>query len=462
LRLAEWSPRQLVTAINSRLSSQGRDRLRLDPTAGYSWVRRGFRPRPPIPDIVAAVLTERLGYTVTVAELWPGRPGAGGPMRTATGDLDGIAGVDDLMRELSQLGTTAATPQSPIAEASGADLAAVVLDQLNGAVVLARDRAGHDHVLPEQVDLISSHVAALRRLDDRHGGGALSLRYVTAELRSVADLVQYASYDRDTGKQLLTIVADLAQLLGWLSFDSSRYGAAERYLLLSLGVCRALGARDRAANAIGMLSYVSAFVGHGRQAVRLAEAAAGECGRGDPVLRARLLGRDATAAAADGDLARFRRQSQEAADLLERHAARGAPPFLYYLTPDQLSAEAGLALVLLAGQTTTSRTRLLSEAVQLLRGAVPALAAPGPAGSAPAYPRSALLHATFLARAHLLKGDLEEAVAATRVGLGLRAQVQSPRGWGYLRALRSAMARRTRSPLVRELLDEFDEASSAV
>jgi hypothetical protein len=376
--------------------------------------------------------------------------------------LDSLTGMDDLIRELSQLGTTAATPQSPIAEASGADLTAVVLDQLNDAVILARDRADHDHVLPEQVELISSHVAALRRLDDKHGGGALSLRYVTAELRSVADLVQYASYDRDAGKQLLTIVADLAQLLGWLSFDSSRHGAAERYLLLSLGICRALGARDRAANAIGMLSYVSAFAGHGPQAIRLAEAATIECGRGHPVLRARLLGRDATAAAADGDLARFRRQTQEAADLLARHTACVAPPFLYYLTPVQLSAEAGLALVLLAEQTTTNRNRLLSEAVQALRGAVPALAAPGPADSALTYPRSALLHATFLARAHLLRGDLEEAVAVTRIGLGLRAQVQSPRGRGYLRMLRSAMARRTRSPLVRELLDEFDEASSAM
>ncbi len=312
---------------------------------------------------------------------------------------------------------------------------------------------------PEQVELISAHVAALRRVDDRHGGGALSLRYVTAELRSVIDLVQYASYGPDTGRQLLTIVADLAQLLGWLSFDSSRHGAAERYLLLSLGVCRALGAADRAANAIGMLSYVSAFAGHGPEAVRLAEAAARECPKGDPILRARLLGRDATAAAADGDLARFRRQSQEAASLLDHYAAGGAPSFLYYLTPDQLSAEAGLSLVLLAKRTTASRKRLLSEAADNLNGAVTALAAPGPAGD-PAYPRSALLHATFLARANLLRGDLEQAVTATRTGLGLLAQVQSPRGRGYLEALRSAMTRRSRSPLVRELLGEFDEASS--
>src|SRR5579859_8123354 len=88
LRLAEWGPRQWVTAINARLSSQGRHRLRLDPTAGYSWVRRGFRPRPPIPEIAAAVLTERLGYTVTASQLWPGRPESAAPARSATSGLD--------------------------------------------------------------------------------------------------------------------------------------------------------------------------------------------------------------------------------------------------------------------------------------------------------------------------------------------------------------------------------------
>jgi hypothetical protein len=34
LGLAEWGPRQLVGAVNARLAGQGRERLRLDPTAG--------------------------------------------------------------------------------------------------------------------------------------------------------------------------------------------------------------------------------------------------------------------------------------------------------------------------------------------------------------------------------------------------------------------------------------------
>src|SRR5512142_2274723 len=143
LRLAEWSARQWVAAINARLSSQGRDRLRLDPTAAYSWVNRGFRPRPPIPDLAAAVLTERLGFAVTAAQLWPGRHRPDEPMQGAAAGLDGLGRVDDLVRELHELTVAASTPRSPIADASGLDLTAAVLDQLRGAVLVTRSRAGH-------------------------------------------------------------------------------------------------------------------------------------------------------------------------------------------------------------------------------------------------------------------------------------------------------------------------------
>src|SRR2546430_564361 len=77
LELAGWSPRQLTAAINGQLSRQGRDRDRIDATAAYPWVRRGYRPRPPIPGVAASVLSEQLGFPVTVEQLWPGRPATG-------------------------------------------------------------------------------------------------------------------------------------------------------------------------------------------------------------------------------------------------------------------------------------------------------------------------------------------------------------------------------------------------
>jgi hypothetical protein len=460
LRLAGWGPRQLVTAINSRLSSQGRAKYRLDPTAAYPWVKNGYRPRPPIPDIAAAVLSEHLGYLLTAAQLWPGRDGHGESenVAAAADDLDGIVCVDDLLRDLNNLTTTATASGGRFIGASGADLTAAVLDQLRGAVLHTRRRSERERVPPQQVELIVSHVAALRRLDDRHGGGALSVRYVGAELRSVIDLVEYADYEASVGRELLTIVADLAQLLGWLQFDSGRYGAAERYLLLSVGICRSLNAADRAANAIGMLGYVSAFAGHGVEALRLVDAATRECARPDPILRARLLGREATAAAADGDLDRFRRASDAAMQLLVKHRQHGAPSFLYYLAPEQLAAEAGQGLVVLAERTTASRKRLLTEAIDTLAGAVAGLAQPDSVTQQQQYPRSALLHSAFLAKAHLMRGDLEQGVEATRSALVRLDEVESPRGRAYLRALRPALARRARSRIVADLLPDFDRA----
>jgi hypothetical protein len=328
-----------------------------------------------------------------------------------------------------------------------------VLDGLHTAVRWTRQRTVRERVLPPQAELIAAHVAALRRLDDRHGGGALSLRYVVSELRGVLDLVRCADYERAVGRQLLTTVADLAQLVGWMQFDASRYGPAERYLLLSIRIGRALEESGRVANAIGMLAYISAFAGHGIEAIRIVEAASRVCPSRMPVLQARIAGREATAAAAAGDLSGFRASSEQARELLAQNRQAEAPTYLYYLEPEQLVAEAGQALVVLAEQDTAHQKRLLSEAAELL----------GPVsvpGARPDYPRSALLHGAFLAKAHLMAGDLESAIATTRAALHCLAEVQSFRGRNYLGKLRPAFARRKRSPLVADFLPEFDEAVS--
>lgn len=454
LALAAWSARDLANAINARLSAQGRSELRIDPTGAYFWLSGGS-PRPPIQWMAASVLSERLGFKVDAAQLWPGATAGGFELAAASG-FDEMTHIDDLLRELSQLATVAGTPLSPVSDASGLDLVTVVHDQLHGAVISARQRADREKIDGEQVRLISEHVAALRRLDDRQGGGALSVRYVTAQIHSIIDMWTFANYDQTTGREMLVTIADLAQLLGWLHFDSSRYGSAERYMLLSLGVCRALHDSDRAANVIGMLSYVSAFAGHGRQATHLAEAAHSECRSRDPILKARLLGREATAAAADGDLRKLRQCSEAAAATLSGSQS-GRPSFLYYLTPVQLAAETGQALVTIADRSTVHQKRLLDEGIAELDKAVTAMIA-STGSQGPAYARSGLLHSTFLAKALLQRGRNSEAIEKIRAGLPLLQVVQSPRGRNYLKALRPVLGRRSRSKEVHDFLPEFDAA----
>lgn len=134
------------------------------------------------------------------------------------------------------------------------------------------------------------------------------------------------------------------------------------------------------------------------------------------------------------------------------------PPFLYYLAPDQLAAEAGQGLVVLAERTSAHRKRLLNEAIETLGAAIERLAPPTETEHQHHYLRSALLHSTFLAKAHFMQGNLEQGVQATRYALDRLDEVQSPRGRMYLRNLRPALARIARSRLVAELLPDFDRA----
>lgn len=435
--------------INLRLTARGLTDRMIHSTTPYHWIRSGFMPYEPIPHIAAAVLSEYLGMPVSVSELWPQHPRSSITTLTAVIGLDGLTTLDDMLRALGELAALGSGGSDPIGQAGGFDLVAAVHDERRIPQVWDRS-SQRERVLPSQVDLIAAHVSALRRQDDRHGGGVLSLRYITNELRSILDLVQYADYEREVGRRLMEIVSDLAQLVGWVQFDAGRYGAAERYLLLSERVARGVGDLGRAANAIGMLSYVSAFAGHGERAIQIARAAERVCPP-DPILRARTAGRVATASAAAGDLATFRAATENAQQFLSEHGGNGTPSFLYYLEPEQLIAEEGQGLVALAKHATGYRAKLLDEATRLL-------APISVVGARTEYPRSALVHGCFLTEAHLLRGETEAAVGTARAALDRLSEVQSIRGRSYLRRLRLAFTARKRAKVVAAFLPEFDEA----
>ncbi|MEV5705512.1 hypothetical protein [Actinoallomurus sp. NPDC052274] len=93
--------------------------------------------------------------------------------------------VDDVIRQMDELighGTVR------YVAASGSRLIIPALDGFRGR---PRPIGGlrTDHVEPPLVELITRHIADRRRLDDRAGGGALSLRYVDNELHAVLDLL---------------------------------------------------------------------------------------------------------------------------------------------------------------------------------------------------------------------------------------------------------------------------------
>ena len=384
LDLAGWGPRDLARAVNAWLTRRGRSSERIDITAAYPWVRSNYCPHGSIPEVVATVLTDQLGTYIAAEHLWPDHNRA---RRSTAKVADMAAGtsLDQVVRSLEQLVDGA----RPLPTA-GPDLVAAVLDGIHTVVDSIPAQSGRDRVLAPQADLIATHVGALRHLDDRQGGGALSLRYVSHELASVLDLIRTASYQPEVGRELLTTVADLAQLAGWMQFDAGESAIAQRYLLLATRVARAAEDNGRMINNVGMLSYIAAHGGHGVDAVRLVQAAE-SLHTSSRLLQARAAGRAATAHAIAGDLGAFRAAAGRSQELLAAASPDDASPYLYYLTPTQLYAEAGHGLLALAQRADLYQQSLLKQAVEYAhadrehrrRPRVPAV---GPAARLPAGP----------------------------------------------------------------------------
>src|SRR5690606_25937928 len=139
---------------------------------------------------------------------------------TAADGLGGFETMDAPLAALDELAALSAGSNTNVTPANGVDLTAAVHQGLQTTLRWTRPGAlNRERVLQPQVDVIATHVTALRKLDDRHGGGTLSLRYITGQFRTVLDLVRSADYEPPVGRQLLTILADLAQLVGWVHFD---------------------------------------------------------------------------------------------------------------------------------------------------------------------------------------------------------------------------------------------------
>jgi hypothetical protein len=462
LRRLKWTPRELAHAINSWLEARGWSSDRIHPTTPYHWINKGFCPYPPYPQIVAEVLSAALGYAITVQELWPNRtaPATERP-RTAATDLASSWNADDVVAQISELARD--HPDGTVT-VSGPDLIAPALDGIRHSPGRTAGTLGVDRARPALMRLITQHIAELRLLDDRAGGGALNLRYVNNELHTVLDLLRNASCEVDVHERLLLATADLAQLSGWMQWDAGNHGAGQRYLLLAIHAARAAAespklelrstAAESATNTLGMLAYQCAHAGRPADAVRLAEAAAKLGKAASYTTRARLAGRLATAHAAAGDIHAFRDAAEQARRHLDNRHRDDAPPFLYYLNAEQLDAEAGQALGHLAQFRPVESTKLLNEAIDLLTPLTST-------GLRAEYQRSALLHGCYLVQAHLRQHDLEAAVTATRMATERLAGVQSIRCQVLVRRLQQAFTRRARNPYVADLLPELNDALGA-
>lgn len=445
---ADWSCRDLARAINPRLNAMGHPTL--DITAGYKWLIGNVPRSPAVRDVVAVVLTEATGRRYTSAQLW----GREHPI-AETGETENLVGplpLGDVLRTASEWSSGTIEPALVLSTATEQFTAAVWDATRQAPVQRITGHRGGDFVAPEFVDMLFEQLGALRRLDDRTGGGLLSQRQARIALHESLTLIHSASYTAATGNRLLQHAAGAAQLAGWMSFDAGLAPAAHRYQLLAIRIARAAGDTTTVSNAVGMLAYQHAAGGNPALALRFAHAAVEHSARALPLVQARAWGRLATAHASAGDLDGFRRATEQCRRLIQQRRSDD-PASLYYLTSQQIDAESGQALVDLAAHVPGQRTRLLREAADLLTP----IADHGPAAG---FRRSGILHGIHLVRASIGARDTE-ATARWIIALADHVpHVQSIRCRTLLTGVHSRAGKQLRAAGRSDALDAINTALS--
>jgi hypothetical protein len=432
LREAGLTHDNLARAVN-RVAAESCVDLNYDRTAVAHWLS-GSRPRGPVPGFVAEALSRRLGRLVTIAStgladastldshLVPdSRTGTHALFLLATADLD--PGAQTALREMPYRIDWAAAPEWPSEGQAGQNTMWVPRNPITRAD-------------PDVVAAVRATTAAFAFTDRAFGRGRLALAAYLAT--DVTVWMESVTGDR-TRRELFSAVAASAQLIGAMCFDNLYHHLAQRYYRCALDLSVEAGDPVGYGAVLQGMSAQAWFLGHHRQAVRLAEISP-ERGKDAPVpagVHAELLGQAAVAHAALSD----HRSALACLAAAERLLDRSPPG-------DSTEASEGRA-------NFAYRTGQVRFCFRDPRGAETALRR-SLRHRAASGRRSRMLTTNLLAEIQFRGGRFEQACATWGSFLDDYPHMDSARIRWIFHALRRKLAPHRKTTVVAETLDRID------
>ncbi|WP_324797281.1 Tat pathway signal protein [Streptomyces cyaneofuscatus] len=378
---------------------RGHRQITPDATRVRRWID-GERPRPPVPALIAAVVSEGVGQSLT--------PGDLGLMATGP-TLDSIQ-LPLLTEAAAQ--TLAGWTQmdlfldrrDTLKLALGAPLILAAERMLGGtARRLNRATKGFDADTTAALE----EVTAFFTKADASTGGGLYRSAIVAQLAEVARRIQ-DGVPASLKVRVFTATADLAALAGWVSHDCSRYATAQRYWSYGIYAASEAGQRDRGVEIVTRMSHQMIYLGHPQDALGLLGVARRKATL--PATRALVASQTGRVHAALGD-----EQSAErhlgAADALVADGLGDVPEWVAYF---DAAEHAGARAVSARDLARIGRPRRASDhfadALALRR---------------PGFDRVEAMDRIGLAAALFTEGEPEQGVAAAHLALDDAARVDS-------------------------------------
>lgn len=323
LDAAGMSQQGLASRVNRAAAARGMT-TSYDHSSVHRWLR-GQRPRDPAPELVAEVLSERLGRTLTYEDAGFGvrrtQPGVAQPLgrfidkATALwrADKQGRADVDEL-QVVSGVGAIA-----PIWEWENPPHDVSVARTGDGTMVGASD-----------VGRLADAKGHYQEMYRRAGGLATHSR-LAGFLVTQATPLLYGTFDDKTGRDLYRAIGGLTSLAGNCAYDSGRHPLAQRYFHHALRLAKASGDRPFGSYVLALMVNQALALGDFRQAVGVAEAALRNPSGISAALNADLSVMQASAYAQMGDSASMYKAVARAEKALTNIAARNEPTETSYV-----------------------------------------------------------------------------------------------------------------------------------
>ncbi|WP_101379125.1 hypothetical protein [Kitasatospora sp. GP30] len=442
--LTGWSKGELARLVNRRGAAIGQQQLSTDTSRVRRWIEWGEVPRDPVPTLLAAVFTERLGRVVSIEDLGLTRQRRSGatPQRgAATPEPDRTAEIlteytgMDLM--LNRRGHTEAGPELPGAGVipdslyswlSGASVAQAAARPGPRQPITAAARLIVDVYEPgpagaEEVAALEHSFEVFRAWDASRGGG-LQRKAVIGQLNEVGGLLTHR-HPPELARRLWLVAANLAVLAGWMSHDVGLERTAQRYFVIAAQAAKEAGDRPRAGEAISRTARQLLHHGRGAEALELMRLARAGAGDGTaPRTRAMFNTVEAWAQATLGNRTEVSRLLGEAEEYFVLDSTEPQPVWMQSFNESELHGMEFLVYRTLAEHD----PRAVRPALTHAAAAMGLRAVKG-------QERSTLLDLVTLASVQWLAGEPEAAHESATAALAKIGDTSSRRTWDRLRRM---------------------------
>ncbi|MEU4131783.1 DNA-binding protein NsdB [Streptomyces wuyuanensis] len=469
--LAGWSKGELARLVNRQAAAMGHPQLATDTSRVRRWIDMGESPRDPVPKVLAALFTERLGRVVTIEDLGFVRHGrtrkrreAGGaghpdglpwaPERTAA-VLTEFTGMDLMLNRRGLVGAGAAL-------AAGSALSSAMYDWLHTDPALAThaprvhdplhaDPAGFDRyeaapIGSQEIDALERSVEVFRAWDASRGGG-LQRKAVVGQLNEVGGMLAYHHPDH-LQRRLWGVAANLAVLAGWMSHDVGLEPTAQKYFVIAAHAAREGGDRPRAGEALSRAARQMVHLGRPDDALDLMKLA--KSGSGEETLprtRAMLHTIEAWAQASMGRAQAMRRTLGEAEELFVSDKGDVPPPsWMQMFDEADMHGMQALAYRTLAEHDPAAAgiaQRHAKQALELREGG---------------RQRSKIFDYISMASACFIADDPEQADRYARLALVSMGETSSHRTWDRLREMYRLTGQFSGYAKIEDLREEIQHA----